>query len=107
MKNITRILSVFLLSLSLGVADGFAASSQPDNGELIENAMPQPTVKVLGGAVEIENPTDEPVEFAVVAITGSTVCSQVVQPFSYERVELSSGYYIVKVGKLSKRVAVR
>lgn len=95
-----RTLIALALSLLIGVADGFAFDSA-------QTPEPVPAVKVLDGAVVIDNPTSETVEVTVYAITGSVVRNERLDANSEERFELPSGYYIVKVGKLSKRVAVR
>lgn len=102
-----QIFLVLALSLSLGVADGFAFS-QATSDDTVANALElQPSVKVLSAGVEIDNPTDEPVDVAVYAITGASVKATRLEPSAKERIDLPAGCYIVKVGKLSKRIAVR
>lgn len=95
------------LSLALGVADGFAFSQATSDDTVAAALELQPTVKVLSAGVEIDNPTEEAVDVAVYAITGTAVKALRVDASSKERIDLPAGCYIVKVGKLSKRIAVR
>lgn len=92
-----------LLSLSGGAA--FAAQSAAENA--IEQTEHNINITAKEGGVEIDNNSDTPVEVAVFAITGTLVKQLTADSGERVRIELPSGYYIVKAGNTSKRIAVK
>ena len=103
MKRIRTYIFAMLLCLSGGAT--FAAQSAAENA--IEQTEHNINITARAGGVEIDNNSDTPVEVAVFAITGTLV--KQLSADSGERVciELPSGYYIVKAGNTSKRIAVK
>ena len=56
--------------------------------------------------MKVANASDEAVELKVYAITGALVANVSVAPGDEAVVELASGYYIVKVADIARRVAL-
>lgn len=95
-----------LLTSSIAVlaAPAPRGAQAADTQETVE--APQPTVRVVSGAVEIANPTDTAVETVVFAITGAVVKQSTVAPGDTQHIDLAGGYYIVRIGRTSHRIAI-
>ncbi len=100
-------ISAYILSLALGLAVGAGVAfggSVPAEPMRVESTV---SVKVQGGTVTVDNPTDESVDVAVFAITGTVVRHVTVEPGCNAEIELSAGIYVVRAGKHSQKVAIR
>lgn len=91
-----------MATLLSGAGNAFASGNMPD-----PSATPAPEVTPVSGGVDIGNPTDEPVEAYVVAITGRVVSRLTVEAGDKMHVELQPGIYVVKTGDTARRIAVR
>lgn len=96
------LLAIVLMSPVAMYADG-------DNADVTEvvAGVAAPSVVVRGGVVEIENPGTEVVDVAIFTITGVQVHNSKINASDNEQINLPAGCYIVKVGKVAKRVAIR
>ncbi|GEM_PF-3055857 len=100
-------ISAYILSLALSLAIGTGIAlggSVPAEPLPVESSA---SVKVQGTIVTVNNPTDESVDVAVFAITGTMVRHITVEPGSSAEIELSAGIYVVRTGKHSQKVAIR
>lgn len=95
------------MSLLLCLCGGGMAVAQSAAENATMQVEQHASIKALNGAVEIDNATDKAIDVAVFAITGSLVKQTTIASGESLRIELPSGYYIVKAGDTSKRVAVR
>ena len=86
-----RTIYAILLSIVMAAAMPFAVSAS-DPGQKVE--------------LTVNKGTDEAVELKVYAITGALVANVSVAPGDEAVVELASGYYIVKVADIARRVAL-
>lgn len=106
MKTLRTVIAALLLGTAClsAYADNAAAQG-------IEASVPAVSenvrVKVRAGNVDIENVSDESIDYAVYAITGVLVEQGSISPSETVSIELPSGYFIVKAGKHSRRVAVK
>lgn len=91
------------LSLLSGAATAYADAA-PAAEQFAAAAV---TIKLEANHVKVDNPTDTAAEVAVFSITGTTIKHTSVQPGETLEIELPSGFYIVKAGKATQRVAVR
>ena len=66
-----------------------------------------PTVRVVAGGVEVSINGDADRVLEVYALTGQVVKKVTIHPHHAQTVELPAGYYILRVGRSSCRVAVR
>lgn len=105
MKTFKTILLTALLLLAGGGVSTYASgdSAQHIGQEVVQQAV----INVKGGSVEIENSSDEEIQVVIYGITGQIVKSFAAQPGDVTAVDLSAGYYIVKAGNVTRRVAVR
>ena len=104
-----KILRTVITALAIGLAAAApVALSAADNAAYsAEFKAQRPSVKVLTGGVKIDNPSLVAVDVTVFAITGTVVKHIQVAPGDKVTLELSAGYYIVKVDRYSTRVAVK
>lgn len=105
MKTLKAILIVALLLMTGGGVAAFAADDSARN--IAQEVVHQTVIKVKGGSVEIENSSDEEIQVVIYGITGQVVKSFAAQPGDVTAVDLTAGYYIVKAGNVTRRVAVR
>lgn len=105
MKTLKTILLTVLLLLAGGGIAAFAADDSARN--IGQEVVQQAVINVKGGSVEIENCSDEEIQVVVYGITGQVVKSFAAQPGGVTVVDLTAGYYIVKAGNVTRRVAVR
>lgn len=99
-RNISAALAVaFVLALSPFAA---FADTTDDGVEM----TPAPTVNVVGNQVEVEISDDDEHTVTIYALTGSIVRTERVTN-GKTVIDLSRGYYIVKVDKTAKRVIIR
>lgn len=107
MKQIRLYISALILAS--GLACGTQAVALPATGgdAAREFAQAQPAVRVMHGAVEVSNPCDCSIDVTVFAITGTIVKQLQIPAGETLTLELPAGYYIIKAGKLSTRVAVK
>ncbi len=102
-----KTIRIFILSLLLCTLCGGIAFAQTAADTTTELHRQQADIKVKNGAVEIYNTTDTPIEVAVFAITGTLVRQETLDSGDSVSIDLSAGYYIIKAGAVSKRVAVK
>lgn len=104
-----KILRTLITALAIGLAAAapVALSAADDAAYQAEFQAQRPSVKVLTGGVEIDNPSTDAVDVTVYAITGTLVKHIQVAPGDKVTLDLSAGYYIVKVDRYSTRVAVK
>lgn len=105
MKTLKAILIVVLLLMTGGGIAAFAADDSARN--IGQEVVQQAVINVKGGSVEIENSSDEEIQVVIYGITGQIVKSFAAQPGDVTAVDLTAGYYIVKAGNVTRRVAVR
>lgn len=103
MKKISAYILSLVLSLAVGAGTAFGGSV-PAEPLPVESSA---SVKVQGTTVTVDNPTDESVDVAVFAITGTMVRHITVEPGCNAEIELSAGIYVVRAGKHSQKVAIR
>jgi len=101
-----RILLLSITLFSLSLAPAFASESELP---AIENEQPQTmpvTINVSGSTVHISNANGMTLQ--VVSLTGSTVASVKIDS-NDKRVELNltKGCYILKVGKVVRKISIR
>lgn len=78
----------------------------PSAGAVVADEKTPVELSVRKGVVKVSNLGDETLEVYVYAITGALVSKFPVEPGSEETIELSTGYYIVKAGNVTRRVAI-
>lgn len=97
--------------LAVVATAGFASPPEVDLQESEPSTLTYniatPTIKVLRGAIEVYQPADGTLEVTVYALTGRIVANGDVPPGESVVIELPPGYYIVKAGHTSQRVAVK
>lgn len=98
-KHISSVGSGFCIG-SVSVA---AFADTTDDGV---EMTPAPTVNVVGNQVEVEISDDDEHTVTIYALTGSIVRTERVTN-GKTVIDLSRGYYIVKVDKTAKRVIIR
>lgn len=107
MKRTYNILSTFLLAIFLFTAPTAVAASGATVGSVSEEvSSPAPEIKIIGHGIEIEIADDAEHQVMVYALTGQMVKSTVAT-YGTTSIELSAGYYIVKVDRITKRVIIR
>lgn len=107
MIQAVKTIRIYILSLLLCLCGGVVAVAQSAAENATVQVEQHASIKALNGAVEIDNATGKAVDVAVFAITGSLVKQVTIDSGESLRIELPSGYYIVKAGDTLKRVAVR
>lgn len=100
MKTLTAYIISLLLCLGIGSATAYCGGT---DGEVTTEVA----VKVSGGNVIVDNPTQQPVEVLVYSITGSLMRIAKAPAGDALYLDLPSGIYIVKAGTNTKRVSVR
>ena len=101
-----KILMTLILTLGLAGAVALPCSAMSDNPG-IEAVEPQQEIKLTENGITITNNGSEDVEVYVFAITGMQIKHLTLSPASTADVNLAPGYYIVRIGKLSRRIAVK
>lgn len=104
-KNILKALAIAVF-FTFGAAYASArieSDASPDVADVSDASAA--TVKVTDSGVEIHLAGEESMELTVYAITGQIVKSQSVEP-GVTAIELSRGYYIVRIGREAKRVVI-
>lgn len=101
-----KIFTKYIIALCLGAFMAItpvaaAAADNPDK----ELAAAAPAVKAQPGGILIENPAEE-AHVMVYALTGQVV-KQMYIGQGQTSVELPSGYYIVRIGQTTVKVAVK
>lgn len=97
-----------LIILSLLCA-GAPAFAEPATEPAVQTAArPDSSVKVraVAGGVEIANAAEESCHVVIVALTGQVVTQEDV-PGGVTTIDLPPGYYIVRAGTVTAKVAVR
>lgn len=102
-----KTIRIYILSLLLCLGGGEVVVAQTAAETATAQIEQHATIKARNGAVEIDNATDKAVDVTVFAITGALVKQQTISSGENLRIELPSGYYIVKAGDTSKRIAVK
>ena len=102
-KTILNYIAGLVLCLSAGVVGAYAAPAAYGS----DIAVRETVIKVENHAIVVENSSDTAVEVAVFSITGTMVKNISVAPGERTEIEVNTGFYIVKAGKHSQRVAVR
>jgi hypothetical protein len=98
----------FALTLSVGVASAAEFSNAPEPTPTVENEMEQIQISVTNGStVHIKNAEGELLE--VYSITGEKVYTQRIDSpsKSYEFSNLPKGFYLVKAGKVTRKVYLK
>lgn len=102
-----RILLALALAFTLAAAPSAYAESPADAPAAdVENAAAEPVIKVSGQQVVIDIPDEANHQIIVYALTGQIVKS-LEASYGTTVIELSAGYYIVKVDRTAKRVVIR
>lgn len=102
-----RILLALALAFTLAAAPSAYAESPADApAAAVENAAAEPVIKVSGQQVVIDIPDEANHQIIVYALTGQIVKS-LEASYGTTVIELSAGYYIVKVDCTAKRVVIR
>ncbi|MDE5629341.1 MAG: hypothetical protein K2I69_07250 [Muribaculaceae bacterium] len=96
----------FAFALFIGGTPLYAADNGAENIST-EVSRDNAKVRVVSGGVSIENPGETRLEVTVYAITGAVVKHMFVDAGETMYIELPSGCYIVKPGRLATRVAVK
>lgn len=107
-RNIFRIILAIIFSTGLCLSS-FAANlpGEGDGGDPIgELQSKTASIKITESGLEISNTDDENIEVYVYALTGKLVKQVNVASGTYT-IELSPGFYIVKCGSITKRVAIK
>ena len=105
-SQMKKALFIFLTSLVLSCAatvSAYAVTSELET-EVEESA---PELNFTPEGISISNPGTEAVEVFIYAITGVEVTHFTVSQQSVQEINLASGYYIVRIGKLSHRIAIK
>lgn len=107
MKRKHNILSTFLLAIFLFATPAAVAASEAAARAVAEDvSTPAPEIKINGHGIEIEIADDAEHQVMVYALTGQMV-KNTVASYGTTAIELSAGYYIVKVDRITKRVIIR
>ncbi len=90
-------------------ATAYADATVPEAQPAAQAEMqrePAVKVKAVSGGVEIDNAEAEPCAVVVVALTGQ-VAARAEAPSGVSTIDLRPGYYIVRAGTVTAKVAVR
>ena len=98
---------IYMTALMICLAGNAFAGERPHVDKPISETVHLTTVRTVNGAVVVENASGHDVEVMVFAITGSLVKKEFLVHGETLTIELPAGYYIVKAGDTSKRVAVK
>lgn len=104
-KSLLKISKVLLLMACLSsVPATMMAESEDMQDSQIEMEQNQITIAVSGSSIRVKNADGQTLE--VYSITGEKVYSQVIDSASktFELSQLQRGYYIVKIGKFTRKV---
>lgn len=96
---------IFLLCAAL-MASPFASVAAETQSTEVVARQDAPQVKVHAGGISIELPGDEPQHVQIYALTGQVVKQFDAAP-GQTVVDLPAGYYIVRVGAVTIKVAVK
>lgn len=99
--NFVYMRTIYAIALSLCLLAGV-----PSAAAVVADVKTPVELTVRKGLVKVSNGGDEAVEVYVYAITGALVSKFSVEPGAEETIELSTGYYIVKAGDITRRVAI-
>ena len=102
-----KYIRILLMALSLGSISFASSLHAMPSTEVSLPSEEQPEIAVRASEVGVENPTSAPIEIAVFSITGTMVKSTTLDSGDSCSIELPSGYYIIKAGNLTRRVAVK
>lgn len=97
-------MTAFLLIAGGGVV---ALAADDSSQHIGQETVQQTVITVKGGSIEIKNSSEAEIQVVVYGITGQIVKSLRAQPGDMTTVDLTTGYYIVKAGNVTRRVAVR
>ena len=103
MKRSRNISAALAVACVLALSPFAAFADTTDDGV---EMTPAPTVNVVGNQVEVEISDDDEHTVTIYALTGSIVRTERVTN-GKTVIDLSRGYYIVKVDKTAKRVIIR
>lgn len=84
-----------------------AVASPAPKAEMEIGAHHSPALRMVHGGVEVSIDGDARQTLEVYALTGRLVASVPLNPGEPTLVELPSGFYILKIGKFSSRIAIR
>lgn len=102
-----KLLRLYILAIALCLAGAGTIAHAAVGDDVAQEVVQQPAVRVIQGAVEVSNTADDTLDVTVFAITGTVVKQLQIPAGETVTLELPAGYYIVKAGKLSRRVAVK
>ncbi len=103
-----KILLILTMTLGLTAASVCAVAMPAVQSDVASSlTVAQPTVRALHGGIELGNPLESSVTFAVYSITGQLVKQVDVAAGSQLSVDLPTGCYIVKCSKWSKKIVVK
>lgn len=105
MKKILLILTMTLGLMGASVCAVGMPAAQSDVASSL--AAPQPTVRSIHGEIELGNPLETTISFAVYSITGQLVKNVDVAAGTTVNIDLPTGCYIVKCAKWSKKIIVK
>lgn len=107
-KKMKKILLILTMTLSLMAASVCTVAMPAAQSDVASSlAVAQPTVRALHGGLELGNPLEGAMTFAIYSITGQLVKQVDVAAGSAVSVDLPTGCYIVKCAKWSKKIVVR
>lgn len=101
-----KILLTLILTVGLASFSAMPCAAMSDSAR-IEVSEPQPDIKLTENGITITNNGTNDVEVYVFAITGMQVKQLTLNAESSAEINLAPGYYIVRIGKLSRRIAVK
>jgi len=104
--RLKRILLFSITLLSLSLAPAFASETEPAAPDVEQPQALAVTINVSGSTVHIANANGMTLQ--VVSVTGSTVATVKIDS-NDKRVELNltKGCYILKVGKVVRKISIR
>ena len=104
-KSLLHISKVLLLMACLSSAPAMMmAETEEMQDSQIEMEQNQVTISVSGSSIRVKNADGQTLE--IYSLTGEKVYTQVIDSASksFELSQLQRGYYIVKVGKFTRKV---
>ncbi len=107
MNNIRQILYICAFALiPLCTFNASAEDFGDSRQEVAEGIVQSPQIKVLSQRIEIEVADDDIHQVSIYALTGQIVKTADVSS-GKTTIELPTGYYIVRIDDLAKRVIIR
>lgn len=106
-KSIYRSAVAIIMAAGICISSYATPISSQSEADPIEEINTQtPVLKVTSEGIEISNPGEENIHVSVYALTGQLV-TQKTLPSGTSTVELKPGFYIIKYGNHTKRIAIK